>query len=222
MICKRCQTELSDGSRFCPTCGALQPMICPNCGAESRPGSKTCSACGKKLPLVDRPDKLVYTRRPRRTGELIAIFAVVLGALAILGGAVWFLLETVDFSGKEKPAPVMQEEQQPEEPPVVVEPEQIPVEPAETEKTPAAEEEIPAEEEQPAEEETPPAEEQPAEEETPAEEEPADNQWFFPDSSERRLTEADIAGMSAEELRYARDLCPPWPPLQRPQAAGLF
>ena len=212
MICKRCQTELADGSRFCPTCGALQPMICPTCGAESRPGSKTCSACGKKLPLVDRPDKLVYTRRPRRTGELVAMFAVILGALAILGGAIWFLLDTVDFGGKEKPAPVMQEEQQPEAPPVVVEPEQIPVEPAEKEEEPA-EEEPAVEEEQPAEEvpeeeqptEETPAEEAPAEEEQPEAEEPAADQWFFPDSSERRLTEADIAGMSSEELRYARN-----------------
>ena len=46
MICKRCHGEVPENQRFCPTCGALQPMICPECGAESRPGSKVCSGCG--------------------------------------------------------------------------------------------------------------------------------------------------------------------------------
>ena len=207
MICKRCQTELQDGSRFCPTCGALQPMICPSCGAESRPGSKTCSACGKKLPLVDRPDKLVYTRRPRRTGELIALFAVVLGALVILGGAVWFLLDTVDFSGKPSVPASMEGAEDPVVPETPAEPEEVPVEPAEpvtapVEEEPQEEPQQPEEqpsEEQPAEEEQPPAEEQ------PAEEAPETAQWIFVDSSERLLTDADVEGLSAWELKVARN-----------------
>ena len=219
MICKRCQTELPAGERFCPTCGALQPMICPHCGAESRPGSKTCGSCGKKLPLVDRPDKLVYTKRKRRMGEMVAIFAMSLGALMLLGGAIYFLSQTVDFSATLKENTVKVEQIEPEE--TEVPEETVPVEETPVvEETPAeeeapAEEETPAEEEAPAEEETPAEEEQPAEEE-PTEEEPAEEapaeeapaakgEWMFPDSSERLLTDADIEGLSSWELKVARN-----------------
>ena len=155
MICKRCQTELQEVSRFCPACGALQPMICPECGAESRPGSKTCAECGKKLPLVDRPDKLVYTRRPKRIGDLVASFAVTVGALLLVGGAALLLLKTMDFTGKEKPAVTMETQvEAPEQTMDEQEVEEIPVEPVAEpvtkEEQPAAEEEVeaaPAEEE---------------------------------------------------------------------------
>jgi len=36
------------------------------------------------------------------------------------------------------------------------------------------------------------------------EEAPAE-QWYFADSSQRLLTEADIAGLSSEDLRFARN-----------------
>lgn len=209
MVCKRCQTELQDGSRFCPACGALQPMVCPACGAESRPGSKTCSACGKKLPLVDRPDKLVYVRRPRRTGELVAGFAIALVALLILGGAVYFLMNTVDFTGKKPVDPPAQMEQQPEDAPQAEDPLVIPeapvVEEPPVEEDPAAEEETPVEEETPAEEEPPVEEEAPVEEEPPTEESPASQDWIFPDSSQRLLTAADVEGLSSWELKVARN-----------------
>ena len=145
MICKRCQSELKEGSRFCPACGALQPMICPECGAESRPGSKTCAGCGKKLPLVDRPDKLVYTRRPKRIGDLVASFAIAVGAVLLLGGAALLLFKTVDFTGKEKPPVSMETQVEEPEQTAELEVEEVPVEPVTEEEVPPAEE-TPAEE----------------------------------------------------------------------------
>ena len=220
MLCKRCQTELPPGERFCPTCGSLQPMICPNCGSESRPGSRTCSNCGKKLPVLERENKLVYTRRVKRPTELIATAAITIGALMILGGAIFFLSQSVDF-GHKKPVQVSGEVQQeeqlqvpeevPEEVPldvVVPEEPETPDEPLPEEELPAEEipeDEQPTEEETPAEEETPSEEEQPAEEETPVEDAYVDSQWIFPDSNERLLTDADIAGLSSWELKVARN-----------------
>lgn len=206
MNCKRCNAELDANARFCPACGALQPMICPHCGAESRPGSRDCSACGKKLPLADREEKLVYTKRKKHTGAVIGTVIGILCALLLLGGAVLFLLENVSFEQKASlsdpgteqtlPEQELPEEPSPEEVPVVkVEPEEDPV----TE--PSVEEEPPVEDEPPVEEETPVEEEPPVEEEEPQ----ADSEWIFADSSERLLTEADIEGLSAWELKVARN-----------------
>ena len=94
MNCKRCGAELENNARFCPACGALQPMICPACGAESRPGSRECSACGRKLPLAERESKLVYTKRKKHTGAIIGTVIGVLCALLLLGGA-YLLLRRV-------------------------------------------------------------------------------------------------------------------------------
>ena len=213
MKCKRCGAELEAGARFCPACGALQPMICPHCGAESRPGSRDCSACGKKLPLVDREDKLIYTKRKKHTGAIIATAVGVLCALLLLGGAVMLLIDNLDFGRQE----VLQEENLPEEilpeeqPTISIqpevqrpEPEQKPEaqEPAVEEEPPVEEEEPPVEEEEPpVEEEEPPLEE----EEPPVEDKYVDSEWIFADSSERLLTDADVAGLSAWELKVARN-----------------
>lgn len=227
MVCKRCQADLAENARFCPVCGALQPMRCPSCGAESRPGSRTCTACGKKLPMAEREDRLVYTKRKRSTGSLIATAAVVLGALLVLTAAVLFLFNTVFDVSRDPGQTLSQNETDvPEEP--AAEPEKVPEETPETPEPPVAE---PPAEEEPSEE--PPAEEAP--EEQPVEEEPAEepqeeepeqqpeeepqeepeqpdrepmpgaDQMFFPDSDSRLLTEADIAGMTSAELRLARN-----------------
>lgn len=226
MICKQCQTELPDNARFCPACGALQPMICPSCGAESRPGSKTCSACGKKLPMADRTDRLIYPKRKKHPLRVAAILALVLAALLFLAAAVLFLTKTVDFS---KPDPV-QSTQEPA-PEQSTEPEELP-DPAENDNEPTGdapstepdeptEDEVPAEpddptEDEPAEPDEPVEEEpdEPTEDESeppstepddPVEAEPADTDYIFPDSSERLLTEADLQGLSAWELKIARN-----------------
>ena len=203
MNCKRCGAELENNARFCPTCGALQPMICPACGAESRPGSRECSACGRKLPLAERESKLVYTKRKKHTGAIIGTVIGVLCALLLLGGAVWLLLGSLPGEKAQTEQPE-QVQQVPEEPSL---PEPAPEDPAPAEPAPenTPSEQPPAEEE-PAVEEEPPAEEDPpAEEEPPAEEPPAQSQWIFADSSERLLTDSDIAGLSAWELKVARN-----------------
>ena len=111
MNCKRCGAELENNARFCPTCGALQPMICPACGAESRPGSRECSACGRKLPLAERESKLVYTKRKKHTGAIIGTVIGVLCALLLLGGAVWLLLGSLpgEKAQTEQPEQVQQD-----------------------------------------------------------------------------------------------------------------
>ena len=173
MICKRCQGEVPDNQRFCPTCGALQPMICPECGAESRPGSKVCSQCGKKLPAPEREAPPEPPKRKKRSaGSIAAMVAVVLGALVLLGAALLYLKDTLQSVGNPASLQSQVQDAAPEDP----EPQDV--EPEETE--PEA---------------TEPQETAPVEA----------GQGIFPDSSERLLTQADVAGLSAWELQLARN-----------------
>lgn len=222
MTCKHCQAELPDNARFCPECGALQPMICPSCGAESRPGSKLCTACGKKLPMAEREDRLVYARKKKHPLRVVSLIALVLAALLFLAAAVLFLTKTLDSTKKDKDKESQfssQELPDPDEPeetedPAVTEPEELPVE-----VTPAEEDELPTGDEVPAEpdvpEEEPPVEEEPEEtpeedpqpeEESPAQNELDDNDdYILPFSSTRLLTDEDIQGLSAWQLKVARN-----------------
>lgn len=226
MICKRCKNELPDNSRFCMTCGALQPMICPACQSESRPGSRTCSGCGKKLPVTY--SGVTFYKRKKTPAQIAAMVLLVLGALLVLTAAIMFLVGTISEVTEQPPAEeqVTEVDNQLDEEAftVVVEepitkpvkdpqtgtkpeetPEEDPAEEAPTE-TPEEETQEPTDEETSEEEpeETPEEqpEEQPEEETKPS---VSETEWFFPDSSERLLTDADIAGLSKAELQIARN-----------------
>ncbi len=246
MNCKKCGAELDDNARFCPQCGALQPLICPECGAESRPGSRVCSSCGKKLPVAVHDEPLVdYPKRKKYTTNKVAITAIAVGAVLLLAGAVLFLTKTLGGIDEKPNQPIdppsQTEPKDPQkfEPIPEPKPEPKPGEedkkPGEEDKKPGEEDKKPGEEDKkpgeddktPTEDEKKPGEDdktpteddkkpdtkpeepakpEPKPEEPPKTEQKPDNsEWIFPDSSERRLTDADIAGMSKAQLRLARN-----------------
>lgn len=49
-ICPKCHTSCSEDSKFCPQCGySFAQKICPHCGAKMESGALFCSSCGKKV-----------------------------------------------------------------------------------------------------------------------------------------------------------------------------
>lgn len=49
--CPECKATIKSSMKFCPECGAKQPVakFCPECGAKVGPESKFCPECGHKL-----------------------------------------------------------------------------------------------------------------------------------------------------------------------------
>ena len=53
--CSACQTQIPDGSRFCPQCGSPQSIACAACGHVNAAGSRFCTECGAKLGAAAGP-----------------------------------------------------------------------------------------------------------------------------------------------------------------------
>jgi membrane protease subunit (stomatin/prohibitin family) len=52
VACPKCQTQVAQGTKFCPNCGAsMTPTMvaCPQCGKQVAAGTKFCPECGQKL-----------------------------------------------------------------------------------------------------------------------------------------------------------------------------
>ena len=59
MVCPRCNTENSEGARFCSGCGSPNLQSCSRCGVRLPAGARFCEACGTPAgaPAVRLEDK---------------------------------------------------------------------------------------------------------------------------------------------------------------------
>ncbi len=58
MKCPTCQTDNSEGKKFCRKCGRLLSPTCPDCGATVSVEDEFCGECGKKLDRSSENDTL--------------------------------------------------------------------------------------------------------------------------------------------------------------------
>ena len=62
MVCSSCQTENSEGSKFCRECGSALALRCPSCGSGYESGQKFCQECGSALAAPSTPSRGVEPR----------------------------------------------------------------------------------------------------------------------------------------------------------------
>ncbi len=202
-ICPKCQAELKDTVKFCNKCGykieiastEIAPAaeeaphkVCPQCQAQADVSAKFCKKCGyrfgEKSESEQKPPKTNTNPERKRSGKPMVIGAVLVLLVAVVFAAVWFLKNGDQASSHY----------------------------AETtagEMTTAAETEMETEAETvaetDAEPETEAAETTAAPAETAESSAPFQDAYIFPESSIRYLEYGEVQGLSAEELRLARN-----------------
>lgn len=82
MICTKCNSEIPDGAKFCPSCGAAamaapeKKLFCEKCGLELTPGAKFCSVCGgagvMRDAAVDSMNAAVDLNKPSESDSLVS------------------------------------------------------------------------------------------------------------------------------------------------------
>lgn len=96
MKCKRCGQNLSDGEKFCPSCGeevgaVLKARFCSKCGKRLEEGASTCSSCGENvlsnLGQLDVPQQQKKLDNYLKLSK-ISMIGVVFGGFLPLGGIV--------------------------------------------------------------------------------------------------------------------------------------
>ena len=63
MNCKNCYQEISDGSKFCPHCGAKQNEVQPNAEQENAVKNDPVQATGAAKTTVDYSTKIFLSQR---------------------------------------------------------------------------------------------------------------------------------------------------------------
>lgn len=118
MTCKNCGYILSEGSRFCPVCGAtadygenvVNEMHCPVCGAKQEQGSMFCGECGASLGQTqilddktgfikdDNPSVFGGVTPPKKNNNNVLLI-IVLAAIIVISGTVIGSLLYINSNG---------------------------------------------------------------------------------------------------------------------------
>lgn len=73
--CPKCQRELSDGTKFCGSCGAqvFETIFCPNCGTQSSTEFAFCQNCGASISEIhaEGQDETVSTEKELRKKSIM-------------------------------------------------------------------------------------------------------------------------------------------------------
>lgn len=85
-ICGKCGTQLSDGAKFCPKCGAEVVVnnkeFCSNCGNERKENEKFCSHCG--TPFGNVPNNPPINDEEEKKGGFKKYLPYIIGVFALL------------------------------------------------------------------------------------------------------------------------------------------
>jgi predicted amidophosphoribosyltransferase len=85
--CLACGTSLSEGARFCATCGRpANPTSCPACSSKLSGTEDYCPQCGRQLAV-----KVQIAPTTVQEGQVSR--AVVLLTLIVVGAVVWFVVD---------------------------------------------------------------------------------------------------------------------------------
>ena len=104
MYCHNCGAHVTDGAKFCSSCGAQQvsavpsvitEIICPSCGEKIEPDSVFCEKCGHKLSGAGTLPQAAKSKMPkskkqnRNLPSLIILSVLSVLLVIVIGSVIW-------------------------------------------------------------------------------------------------------------------------------------
>jgi len=92
MRCSQCDTENTDGTKFCTNCGVkllAPPTFCPKCGAEVSPGTRFCVHCGydtDQSTSQEPPARKLAVATPEKKRNTTTIIIAIATVILVVGG----------------------------------------------------------------------------------------------------------------------------------------
>lgn len=97
ITCPKCNKELSDGTKFCDSCGApiFEAIFCPNCGKQTSTEFAFCQSCGASItetPVEEQPATAPTEKKklPKKAimfgGIGVAVVAVLILVISLFSG----------------------------------------------------------------------------------------------------------------------------------------
>ena len=97
ITCPKCNKELSDGTKFCDSCGTpiFEAIFCPNCGKQTSTEFAFCQSCGASIaenpaeeqPIADPTEKKKLPQKAIMIGGIsVAVVAVLIFVISLFSG----------------------------------------------------------------------------------------------------------------------------------------